>query len=102
MFVLPSRHEGHPKALTEAMSCGLMCIGTKVEGTREMINHGKDGLLCMQNPESLAFTIMSALKNERLRERCGKQARQKIIDHFSLGKICDQELQIYKTIIQKL
>ncbi|GAF74148.1 unnamed protein product, partial [marine sediment metagenome] len=32
VFILPSHYEGHPKALIEAMSCALPCIGTNVMG----------------------------------------------------------------------
>ena len=39
LFILPSYYEGHPKALLEAMSCGMPCIGTDVTGISEDIEH---------------------------------------------------------------
>ena len=44
-FALPSVREGMPKALIEAMACGLVCIGTDVEGINEIIRDGENGFL---------------------------------------------------------
>src|ERR1700722_19582099 len=45
IFVLPSLWEGLPIALLEAMSMGKAVIGTAVDGTREMIRDGENGIL---------------------------------------------------------
>src|SRR3989338_2208200 len=45
IFVLPSFIEGHPKALIEAMSCGLPCLASNISGMDEIIVDGKNGLL---------------------------------------------------------
>ncbi len=44
-FIIPSFYEGMPKALLEAMACGLVCIGTDVPGINEVIDDNINGFL---------------------------------------------------------
>ena len=44
-FIIPSFYEGMPKALLEAMACGLVCIGTDVLGINEVIDDNINGFL---------------------------------------------------------
>lgn len=51
-FVLPSRWEGMPNALLEAMACGLPCVATRVSGSEDVVKHGVNAL--MVEPEDPA------------------------------------------------
>lgn len=44
-YIIPSYYEGMPKTLLEAMACGCICMGTNVEGIREVIQDGINGIL---------------------------------------------------------
>jgi glycosyltransferase involved in cell wall biosynthesis len=44
-YILPSLYEGVPKSLLEALACGLVCIGTNVEGINNIIEDGVSGYL---------------------------------------------------------
>lgn len=99
IFVLPSKSEGNPKALLEAMSCGLPCIGTNVKGIKEVIDDGETGLLAELNPEDLRQKIITLLENKELRDRLGRNAREKIIANQSLDIIVEKELKLYESIL---
>jgi len=94
IFVLVSIYEGNPKTLLEAMSCGLPVIGTDVRGINEVINHKKNGYLCDTSVESMKEAIMNVLENDELRERIGRQARETIVEHYSVKSLAAKELNL--------
>jgi glycosyltransferase involved in cell wall biosynthesis len=71
LFVLPSRQEGLPRVVIEAMARGLPCVGSRVGGIPELI--GPDELVPPDNPTALANKITELLgdpeRMERLSER---------------------------------
>ncbi|MDA2922511.1 glycosyltransferase family 4 protein [Patescibacteria group bacterium AH-259-L07] len=98
LFILPSLYEGNPKALLEAMACGLPCIGTNVRGIREIIQHKENGYLCETSAESIQKAIVEVLNNDGLRQKMGQNARKTILENFSLEKILDKEIKIYESL----
>ena len=99
-FVLPSHFEGHPKALLEAMSCGLPCICNDVEGIAEEIIQGKNGILFDRNAESLALSIEKILSDSNLSQSIAESAREHILHSYNLEKVSKIELNLYSKLIQ--
>jgi len=99
LFILPSLWEGMPKTLLEAMACGLPVIGTNVDGTREIIQHGENGILCDTDPKSIREAIMSVMEDEVLKEKLGENARKTIEQGFSLENLIKKELDLYARLL---
>lgn len=98
IFVLPSFSEGNPKSLLEAMSCGLACIGSNIEGIISIIKNKENGIICGTDVESINISIKSLLVDKDLVSRISENARKSILEEFSLEKVIEKELLIYKTI----
>lgn len=97
-FILPSLYEGHPKALLEAMSTGLACVGAATPGIAELIEDGVDGLLVPPNPPNMRSALDQLINNSRLAQSLGEAARRKILTTFSLQKVLAQELAVIATV----
>lgn len=74
-FILPSKWEGSPMTVIEAMGTGLPVVASDVGGLRDMVTSGEDGLLIAPTGEALAQAIETLAKNEDLREKLGKKAK---------------------------
>lgn len=100
LFVLPSLYEGHPKALIEAMACGLPVIGTDVPGIREVIVHGETGILCGVSVNELRAAMLEVLGNREKARKMGERARKFVVDNFSLDKVVELELDMLWSLME--
>ncbi len=97
IFILPSLYEGTPKALLEAMSCGLPVIGTDVKGIKDIIEHKKNGYLCNTSASSIRKGVLELLRNKAVQEKISINARRTILKNFSIEVGLDKEKSIYQS-----
>lgn len=98
VFCLPSRYEGHPKALLEAMSCGLAAVATDVAGSRDVIEDGRNGVLCKPEPEALRAALRSVIEDPQRRAALGAAARAFVVEHCSLDRVVEREIVVLDTL----
>jgi glycosyltransferase involved in cell wall biosynthesis len=94
IFALLSFYEGNPKALLEAMSCSLACLASNVEGINEVIIHKENGYLCQTDTVSIRKALIELLGDGDLRDKIGSNARQTILQGFTLEKIIEKEYEL--------
>jgi glycosyltransferase involved in cell wall biosynthesis len=86
VYVMPSRWEGWPLALGEAMCAGLPAVGTDVAGIRDLLLDGRTGLLVPRDDAiALAEALRRLVDDEALRTRLGRAARERVTARFPLS-----------------
>ena len=88
IVVLPSRYEGFPNVLGEAMAAGCACVAfDSSSGPRLLIDHGADGLLVPpEDSDALAMAISKAIADPEARLRMGAKAVD-IAQRYSVGSV---------------
>ncbi len=103
IFVLPSRYEGFPVSLLEAMAQGLAVVSFDCDsGPREMIRHQQDGLLVEQDDrQQLTQAISRLIDDPSLRHRLGDAARE-VVDRFSSERFAECWNRVLHEVLQPL
>ena len=102
VFVLPSRSEGMPNAVLEAMACGVPIIATSVGGVPDIIQNGRNGLLIAPDDiRALSSALASLFTDPELAARIGTRARMDAESLFSLDRITDVYLALYQNLIRQ-
>ena len=83
LFVFPSRHEGMPNAVLEAMAAGLPVVATRIAGNEELVTPQVGRLVPPDDPAALADALAALLPAAEVRRRMGAAARQRVLQHFT-------------------
>lgn len=101
VVVIPSKNEGLPNVLLEAMSTGCLVVANNVGGIPEVINSGINGILNIENSAEGLFKILHRiLENVFIIKNYGEAARQTVEEKFDSSNYGFQISEIYKTIIK--
>jgi glycosyltransferase involved in cell wall biosynthesis len=102
LFVLPSKYEGFPFALLEAMAAGLPCVASDVDGNREAINDQENGILCRSGDrDSWLSSLRLVIANQSQREALGTAARLRYLNCFSLHAMARGTVDVYRLVMAK-
>ena len=93
-LVMPSAYEGTPKALLEAMACGVPVIATKSPGITGVLTHNQNGYLCGLSTQDIRAAIQLVLGDSILRERLGQEGIRYVRKHHSLREAVEREVAI--------
>ena len=99
-FVLPSRTEGLPVALLEAMAAGLPSVATAVGGSVQVLADGVSGTLVRsESPEALAAAICQQHERPEPAARRGIAGRQVAVERYALSRVADAYLALYASLM---
>ena len=99
VFLFPSRHEGMPNALLEAMASGLPVVASCIAGNEELVVDGKTGYLVRsEDIESLRNALKGLLSDAALREQMGIASRQYVEANYSWESTAQQYVMLLEKV----
>jgi glycosyltransferase involved in cell wall biosynthesis len=99
VMLLPSRWEGLPVSIIEAMQRAIPVVASNVPGTDELIADGETGYLVgCEDIIGYADRLKRLLLNEDLRRRMGEAARRRARDHFSPEQVVKAHFALYASL----
>lgn len=99
-FVFPSYREGFPNTVLEAGAMGLPSIVTDINGSREIIFEGENGVIIPTHDANALFDAMlNMMKDKGARERMAGNARQMIASRYEQGFVRKCLYDFYNEIL---
>lgn len=101
-FVMPSRSEGFPLAMVEAMLAARPVIATRVGSMPEAVIDGETGLLIEKNDVAgLAAAIRHLRDRPDLRQQLGEQARNRAVANYTVEAMTTQYENLWRTLVNR-
>lgn len=99
-FVMPSYREGFPNTVLEAGAMGLPSIVTDINGSREIIENEKNGLIVpSKNADALYNAMERMLTDDKARGIMKSNARPMIASRFERGFVQKCQIEFYERVL---
>jgi glycosyltransferase involved in cell wall biosynthesis len=99
IFFLPSRWEGLPLSVLEAMASGLPVVASGVDGTTEAVIDSVNGyLLPPDDLDGYVRKLGELIRDGRKRKKMGNKGRERVKKSFSYEKMIEKTFSLYKSL----
>lgn len=100
-FVMPSYREGFPNTVLEAGAMGLPSIVTDINGSREIVENGKNGFVVPPRDAAALHDAMERmLTDDETRQRMARKARPMIASRFDRDFVQQCQIEFYKEVME--
>ena len=98
--MLPSYREGFPNTVLEAGAMGLPCVVTDINGSREIIVEGENGMIVPpRNADALFQAMLEMVRNKTNREYMANKARAMIESRFEQSFVQKCLMDFYEEVM---
>ncbi len=101
VFALPSRLEGVPRCLMEAMAARVPVIASDIPGSRDLVLPGKTGLLFPLDNVVALTSMLGKVAREPLRSQLANAGREKILLDYSAATMARRYTEVYRELFAK-
>jgi glycosyltransferase involved in cell wall biosynthesis len=99
LLVHAAHQEPLGRVLLEAAACGRAMVATDVGGTTEILSDGESALLIPpNNVNALTNAMRQLLQDCGLRHRLGRQARQQVLEKFTISPVASQTRAFWESL----
>jgi glycosyltransferase involved in cell wall biosynthesis len=98
-FCLPSRSEGFPLSVVEAMLAELPVVATRVGSVAEAVQDGRTGLLVPKDDVEGLVTALRRLTDPSCRQALGSAGRAHAVEHFSVARMTSAYRELYTDVL---
>ena len=100
LLLLPSRWEGMPNVLLEAMASGLAVATRPVHGVAEILGENAESQISRQNtPDDFTQCVVQLVANSDHRSALGQQNRERVLEHFTLPAMVERYASLYRRLL---
>jgi glycosyltransferase involved in cell wall biosynthesis len=97
LFLFPSRIEGMPNAMLEAMACGVPVVTCPFTGfSADLGKPDEQFVLVNHLPEAIAQAVVAVLNDNRLQQRLSRNARSWVVQTMDMEKTLDRYAMLYR------
>ena len=96
ILVLPSRTEGMPMVILEAMQSGVVCLATAVGGIPELIKDNKTGMIITRDVDDIRVKLEKVITDEQRRKELSQNAKKLFLEKGTAKAMNDRYLEIYQ------